>query len=105
MRDFTKVFKNKFRSKQYFKKHPRLGYLPVTTVMEGGTLERWTWLASKFKQLLLSTKMLTLTKVFNANQQHIGNYSTVDFFTEDLLTMNAAQSSVAEPLLCLINYD
>jgi hypothetical protein len=36
MRDWTKVMKNKFRSKQYFKKHPRLGYLPVQTIMEGG---------------------------------------------------------------------
>ena len=41
MRDFTRVFKNKFRSKRYFKKHPRLGYLPVQTVLEGDTLERW----------------------------------------------------------------
>ncbi|XP_059082484.1 dystrophin-like [Tigriopus californicus] len=29
MRDFTKLLKNKFKSKKYFKKHPRLGYLPV----------------------------------------------------------------------------
>uniref|UniRef100_A0A673A2L1 Utrophin n=1 Tax=Sphaeramia orbicularis TaxID=375764 RepID=A0A673A2L1_9TELE len=35
MRDFTKVLKNKFRSKKYFAKHPRLGYLPVQTVLEG----------------------------------------------------------------------
>uniref|UniRef100_A0A8D0GLV1 Utrophin n=1 Tax=Sphenodon punctatus TaxID=8508 RepID=A0A8D0GLV1_SPHPU len=32
VRDFTKVLKNKFRSKKYFSKHPRLGYLPVTPV-------------------------------------------------------------------------
>uniref|UniRef100_A0A803XQM9 Utrophin n=1 Tax=Meleagris gallopavo TaxID=9103 RepID=A0A803XQM9_MELGA len=31
VRDFTKVLKNKFRSKKYFAKHPRLGYLPVQT--------------------------------------------------------------------------
>ncbi|XP_076840282.1 LOW QUALITY PROTEIN: utrophin [Brachyhypopomus gauderio] len=37
MRDFTKVLKNKFRSKKYFAKHPRLGYLPVQTVLEGTT--------------------------------------------------------------------
>ncbi|XP_026867051.2 utrophin-like [Electrophorus electricus] len=35
VRDFTKVLKNKFRSKKYFTKHPRLGYLPVHTIMEG----------------------------------------------------------------------
>eukprot|EP00095_Tigriopus_kingsejongensis_P011403 snap_masked-scaffold68_size422247-processed-gene-3.15 protein:Tk11403 transcript:snap_masked-scaffold68_size422247-processed-gene-3.15-mRNA-1 annotation:"isoforms a c f g h-like" len=29
VRDFTKLLKNKFKSKKYFKKHPRLGYLPV----------------------------------------------------------------------------
>ncbi|XP_069462828.1 utrophin isoform X3 [Ambystoma mexicanum] len=39
VRDFTKVLKNKFRSKKYFDKHPRLGYLPVQTVLEGDNLE------------------------------------------------------------------
>uniref|UniRef100_A0A671RQ22 Utrophin n=1 Tax=Sinocyclocheilus anshuiensis TaxID=1608454 RepID=A0A671RQ22_9TELE len=39
MRDFTKVLKNKFRSKKYFAKHPRLGYLPVQTVLEGDNIE------------------------------------------------------------------
>ncbi|XP_031437852.1 utrophin isoform X1 [Clupea harengus] len=39
MRDFTKVLKNKFRSKKYFTKHPRLGYLPVQTILEGDNLE------------------------------------------------------------------
>ncbi|XP_029417816.1 utrophin [Nannospalax galili] len=39
VRDFTKVLKNKFRSKKYFAKHPRLGYLPVQTVLEGDHLE------------------------------------------------------------------
>ncbi|ESN94666.1 hypothetical protein HELRODRAFT_134634, partial [Helobdella robusta] len=29
MRGFTTIFRNKFRSKSYFKKHARLGYLPV----------------------------------------------------------------------------
>ena len=29
-----------FRSKRYFKKHPRLGYLPVQTVLEGDTIEK-----------------------------------------------------------------
>lgn len=41
MRDLTKVFKNKLRSKHYFKKHPRLGYLPVYPVMEDDKLERY----------------------------------------------------------------
>ena len=40
MRDLTKVLKNKFRSKHYFKKHPRLGYLPVQTSLETATLDR-----------------------------------------------------------------
>uniref|UniRef100_A0A673YJ80 Utrophin-like n=1 Tax=Salmo trutta TaxID=8032 RepID=A0A673YJ80_SALTR len=39
MRDFTKVLKNKFRSKKYFAKHPRLGYLPVQTVLNGDNME------------------------------------------------------------------
>ena len=45
MRDFTKLLKNKFKSKKYFKKHSRLGYLPVSVTGGGGpgssaTLER-----------------------------------------------------------------
>ena len=41
MRDFTKLLKNKFKSKKYFKKHSqqRLGYLPVAGG-GSGTLER-----------------------------------------------------------------
>jgi hypothetical protein len=40
IRDFTKVVKNKFKTKRHFRKHPRLGYLPVQTVLEGDALER-----------------------------------------------------------------
>jgi len=40
MRDFTKMFKNKFRTKRYFKKHRRLGYLPVQSDFDGATIER-----------------------------------------------------------------
>lgn len=39
VRDFTRALKNKFKSKRYFKKHPRVGYLPVQTVLEGDVLE------------------------------------------------------------------
>lgn len=39
MRDFTKALKNKFKSKRYFLKHPRMGYLPVRSVLEGDELE------------------------------------------------------------------
>ncbi|CAL1537370.1 unnamed protein product [Lymnaea stagnalis] len=39
VRDFSKVFKNKFKSKRHFKKHPRRGYLPVDSHLEGDTLE------------------------------------------------------------------
>ncbi|NXO47068.1 UTRO protein, partial [Aramus guarauna] len=49
VRDFTKVLKNKFRSKKYFAKHPRLGYLPVQTVLEGDNLE--TNLQIEYEQL------------------------------------------------------
>lgn len=37
MRDFTKLLKNKFKSKKYFKKHSRLGYLPVEAAQNGGS--------------------------------------------------------------------
>ncbi|ESO83438.1 hypothetical protein LOTGIDRAFT_169302 [Lottia gigantea] len=39
MRDFSKVFRNKFKTKKHFKQHKRLGYLPVQTVLEGDSLE------------------------------------------------------------------
>ncbi|KAL0974124.1 hypothetical protein UPYG_G00215980 [Umbra pygmaea] len=39
MRDFAKTLKNKFRSKQYFSKHPQRGYLPVQSVLEGESSE------------------------------------------------------------------
>ncbi|XP_044538487.1 dystrophin-related protein 2 isoform X2 [Gracilinanus agilis] len=34
VRDFATTLKNKFRSKQYFSKHPQRGYLPVQSVLE-----------------------------------------------------------------------
>ena len=40
LRDFTETIKNKFRSKQYFRKHPRLGYLPVQS-LENDRLTRY----------------------------------------------------------------
>lgn len=39
VRDFTRALRNKFKSKGYFKKHPRVGYLPVRSVLEGDELE------------------------------------------------------------------
>ncbi|KAM7389244.1 hypothetical protein PAMP_023234 [Pampus punctatissimus] len=39
MRDFAKTLKNKFRSKQYFTKHPQRGYLPVQSVLEAESSE------------------------------------------------------------------
>ncbi|XP_076317501.1 dystrophin-like isoform X3 [Tachypleus tridentatus] len=39
MRDFTRIVRNKFKSKRHFKKHHRMGYLPVQTVLEGDDLE------------------------------------------------------------------
>ncbi|KAJ8679608.1 hypothetical protein QAD02_015395 [Eretmocerus hayati] len=40
VRDFTRALRNKFKSKRYFKKHPRVGYLPVQTVLaEGEAIE------------------------------------------------------------------
>ncbi|XP_033125074.1 dystrophin-like isoform X4 [Anneissia japonica] len=39
VKDFAKVMRNKFKSKHYHKKHQRLGYLPVMTVLEGDDLE------------------------------------------------------------------
>uniref|UniRef100_A0A5S6Q921 Ras-related protein Rab-21 n=1 Tax=Trichuris muris TaxID=70415 RepID=A0A5S6Q921_TRIMR len=39
VRDFGVLIRNQFKSKQYWRKHPQLGYLPVQSVMEGLSLE------------------------------------------------------------------
>lgn len=39
VRDFTRIIRNKFKSKRYFKKHVKMGYLPVQTILEGDNLE------------------------------------------------------------------
>ncbi|XP_042196722.1 dystrophin-related protein 2 [Callorhinchus milii] len=39
VRDFAKTLKNKFRTKQYFSRHPQRGYLPVQSVMEGDSID------------------------------------------------------------------
>lgn len=41
VRDFTRALRNKFKSARYFKKHPRVGYLPVQTVLEGKYTTLW----------------------------------------------------------------
>uniref|UniRef100_A0AAZ3PJT3 Dystrophin related protein 2 n=1 Tax=Oncorhynchus tshawytscha TaxID=74940 RepID=A0AAZ3PJT3_ONCTS len=49
MRDFAKTLKNKFRSKQYFSKHPQRGYLPVQSVLRSGSEE--TVLQGEYRRL------------------------------------------------------
>uniref|UniRef100_A0A3P8ST53 Dystrophin n=1 Tax=Amphiprion percula TaxID=161767 RepID=A0A3P8ST53_AMPPE len=49
VRDFAKVLKNKFRTKRYFAKHPRMGYLPVQTILEGDNME--TKLQAEYNRL------------------------------------------------------
>lgn len=39
LHDFTRIIRNKFKSKRYFKKRSKCGYLPVQTVLEGDSLE------------------------------------------------------------------
>jgi len=46
VRDFTKTFKNKFRTKRYFKKHRRLGYLPVQSEYDNATIDRYAYRVS-----------------------------------------------------------
>ena len=43
VRDFAKVVRNKFKSKRYHQKHPRVGYLPVQSVLEGDDLESYVF--------------------------------------------------------------
>lgn len=39
VKDLSRIIRNKFKSKNYFQKHPKMGYLPVQTVLEGDRLE------------------------------------------------------------------
>ncbi|ESN95567.1 hypothetical protein HELRODRAFT_102569 [Helobdella robusta] len=39
VKDFTKIIRNKFRSKRYFQRHRRLGYLPVDNIMFSSNVE------------------------------------------------------------------
>ncbi|XP_072914480.1 dystrophin-related protein 2 isoform X2 [Hemitrygon akajei] len=47
VRDFAKTLKNKFRTKQYFSKHPQRGYLPVQSLMEGDNIDTLAEMESK----------------------------------------------------------
>ncbi|XP_063793017.1 dystrophin-related protein 2 isoform X2 [Pseudophryne corroboree] len=39
MRDFATTLKNKFRTRQYFSRHPQRGYLPVQSVLEAEVID------------------------------------------------------------------
>lgn len=68
VRDFTRIIRNKFKSKRYFKKHPRVGYLPVQTVIEGDDLES-----------PLSSPSHTLNDPYQTIEIHTNRYADSDY--------------------------
>uniref|UniRef100_A0A3P9N6U1 Utrophin n=1 Tax=Poecilia reticulata TaxID=8081 RepID=A0A3P9N6U1_POERE len=80
MRDFTKVLKNKFRSKKYFAKHPRLGYLPVQTVLEGDNMETPVTLISMCPEQyeLSQTPQLSHDDTHSRIEQYASRYALDD---------------------------
>lgn len=107
MRDFAKTLKNKFRSKQYFSKHPQRGYLPVQSMLEVESSETWVrFPVSSDENLLPSTIMLFL-KVY---EQRTTEHNTVclrqqggrDFWHDPLhnFILVKTQTFVRRMLLC-----
>uniref|UniRef100_A0A672HVI8 Utrophin n=1 Tax=Salarias fasciatus TaxID=181472 RepID=A0A672HVI8_SALFA len=83
MRDFTKVLKNKFRSKKYFAKHPRLGYLPVQTVLEGDNMETPVTLISMCPELSQSPQL-----------SHDDTHSRIEQYASRLAQMERSNGSL-----------
>ncbi|XP_018585755.1 dystrophin isoform X2 [Scleropages formosus] len=86
MRDFTKVLKNKFRSKKYFAKHPRLGYLPVQTVLEGDNMETSVTLIS------MSPEQYELLQ--SPRLSHDDTHSRIEQFASRLAQMESSNGSL-----------
>ncbi|NWT59818.1 DRP2 protein, partial [Erythrocercus mccallii] len=72
MRDFATTLKNKFRSKQYFSKHPQRGYLPVQSVLE-----------ADFSETPASSPMLP----------HADTHSRIEHFASRLAEMESQSCS------------
>uniref|UniRef100_A0A3B5QJ57 Utrophin n=1 Tax=Xiphophorus maculatus TaxID=8083 RepID=A0A3B5QJ57_XIPMA len=83
MRDFTKVLKNKFRSKKYFAKHPRLGYLPVQTVLEGDNMETPVTLISMCPELSQTPQL-----------SHDDTHSRIEQYASRLAQMERSNGSL-----------
>ncbi|XP_042188769.1 utrophin isoform X5 [Callorhinchus milii] len=86
VRDFTKVLKNKFRSKKYFAKHPRLGYLPVQTVLEGDNLEIPVTLISMWPEQYDPTQSPQLS--------HDDTHSRIEHYASRLAQMERTNGSM-----------
>ncbi|XP_051486412.1 dystrophin-related protein 2 isoform X2 [Apus apus] len=72
MRDFATTLKNKFRSKQYFSKHPQRGYLPVQSILE-----------ADFSEIPASSPMLP----------HADTHSRIEHFASRLAEMESQNCS------------
>ncbi|XP_048720381.2 dystrophin-related protein 2 isoform X2 [Caretta caretta] len=73
MRDFATTLKNKFRTKQYFSKHPQRGYLPVQSVLE-----------ADFSETPASSPMLP----------HADTHSRIEHFASRLAEMESQNCSL-----------
>ncbi|XP_072558788.1 utrophin isoform X5 [Paramormyrops kingsleyae] len=86
MRDFTKVLKNKFRSKKYFAKHPRLGYLPVQSVLEGDNMETPVTLIS------MSPEQYEISS--SPHHSHDDTHSRIEQYASRLAQMERSNGSL-----------
>ncbi|XP_048842550.1 utrophin isoform X1 [Brienomyrus brachyistius] len=86
MRDFTKVLKNKFRSKKYFAKHPRLGYLPVQSVLEGDNMETPVTLIS------MSPEQYEVSP--SLHHSHDDTHSRIEQYASRLAQMESSNGSL-----------
>lgn len=97
VRDFTRIIRNKFKSKRYFKKHPRVGYLPVQSSLEGSDLES-----------PVSSPSHTFSDAYHTIEIHTNRYADSDYQTranrmnypDELYVANANETSAMSVIRC-----
>uniref|UniRef100_H3BXZ6 Utrophin n=1 Tax=Tetraodon nigroviridis TaxID=99883 RepID=H3BXZ6_TETNG len=107
MRDFTKVLKNKFRSKKYFAKHPRLGYLPVQTVLEGDNIETPVTLISMCPEQyeLSQSPQLSHDDTHSRIEQYASRYASMERSNGSLPTdSSSATGSMDDEHTLILQY-
>ena len=104
--------KNKFKTKRHFRKHPRLGYLPVQTVLEGDALERWVCfkitprpLQRGYTASQWCIRYIAATKDWHPCKCRYSAYSLFDavtwlvWSTDQLISLNNQSTQLLRPLV------